>query len=186
MGKLIYLMNASVDGFVATTDRSLEWTQVDDELHTWFNDHARGMQASLYGRRLWELMSAHWPTGEDDPEATEPMREFARIWNRTPKIVFSRSLESVGYGARLVRGDVADIYADVRSEFDGDLEVGGPDLAGQFVRAGLVDEFRVVTHPVVLGSGIPFWPQLDAPMRLRQIDGRRFASGAELRSYVPA
>ena len=144
------------------------------------------MEASLYGRRLWEVMSAYWPTGERDPEATEVMREFARIWNRTPKIVFSRTLKTVAHGARLVGGDVATVLADVRREFAGDLEVGGADLAGQFVRHGLVDEYRLVIHPVVLGTGIPFWPELDAPLRLRQIDEHRFSSGTELRSFVPA
>jgi dihydrofolate reductase len=186
MGKLIYLFNVSVDGFIATPDRTLDWTVVDDELHGWFNEHARTVEASLYGRRLWEVMSAYWPTGEEDPASNEVMREFARIWNRTPKIVFSNTLETVDHGARLVRGDVATVLADVRREFAGDLEVGGADLAGQFVRRGLVDEYRLVVHPVVLGAGIPFWPELDAPLRLRQIDERRFESGVELRSYVPA
>jgi dihydrofolate reductase len=186
MGKLIYCMNVSTDGFIATVDRSLDWTAVDDELHSWFNDHARGVEASLYGRRLWEVMAAFWPTGEKDPSSTEVMREFARIWNRTPKIVFSSTLDHVGDGARLVRGDVAEILGGVRREFDGDLEVGGANLAGQFVRRGLVDEYRLVIHPVVLGTGVPFWPELDAPLRLSQVDERRFASGVELRSYVPA
>lgn len=186
MGKLIYLFNVSIDGFIATTDGSLEWTQVDDELHGWFNEHARSVEASLYGRRLWEVMSAYWPTGESDPEATEVMREFARIWNRTPKFVFSRTLETVDHGARLVRGDVATVLADVRRELAGDLEVGGAELAGQFVRRGLVDEYRLVIHPVALGTGIPFWPELVAPLRLRQIDEHRFSSGTELRSFVPA
>jgi dihydrofolate reductase len=186
MGKLIYCMNLSIDGFIATVDRSLEWTTVDDEIHSWFNDHARGVQASLYGRRLWEVMSDFWPTGETDPSSTEVMREFARIWNRTPKIVFSSSLDRVDHGARLVRGDIGEVLADVRREFDGDLEVGGANLAGQFVRRGLVDEYRLVIHPVVLGAGIPFWPELDVPLRLRQIDEHRFSSGTELRSFVPA
>jgi len=103
-----------------------------------------------------------------------------------PKIVFSSSLEHVDHNARLVRGDVATVLADLRREFDGDLDVGGPDLAGQFVRRGLVDEYRIVVHPVVLGAGTPFWPELDAPLRLRLVDRRGFASGAELRSFVPS
>jgi dihydrofolate reductase len=186
MGKVIYCMNTSADGFIATPDGGLDWTGVDDELHTWFNNHARGIEASLYGRRLWETMAAFWPTGEDDPSSTDTMREFARIWNRTPKIVFSTSLDHVDHGARLVRGDVGEILGTVRKEFEGDLEVGGADLAGQFVRRGLVDEYRLVIHPVVLGTGRPFWPELDAPLRLREIDAHRFSSGVELRSYVPA
>lgn len=186
MGKLIYLFNVSIDGFIATPDRSLEWTSVDEEIHGWFNEHARNVEASLYGRRLWEVMSAYWPTGEKDPASTEVMREFARIWNRTPKIVFSRTLATVDHGARLVRGDVATVLADVRREFAGDLEVGGADLAGQFVQAGLVDEYRLVIHPVALGRGIPYWPELDAPLRLRLTESQRFESGVEARTYVAA
>ncbi len=84
----------------------------------------RPLDASLYGRRLYELMASHWPTAESDPAATEPERELARIWNATPKIVFSTTLRSVGPGCRLVSGDVGDRLAEIRSEFDGDFEVG--------------------------------------------------------------
>lgn len=179
-------MNVSLDGFVEAPDRSLDWATVDDELHSWFNDQTRALAASLYGRRLYELMAAHWPTAEDDPAATEVMREFARIWNAMPKIVFSTSLARVDQNSRLVRGDVAPLLEDLRREFDGDLAVAGPDLAAQFVRRGLVDEYRLVVHPVVLGAGTPFWPALDTPLRLRAGETRAFASGAEFRSYVPA
>jgi dihydrofolate reductase len=185
VGKLIYSLNISLDGFVETTDHGLEWANVDEEVHTWFNDQARTLDATLYGRRMYELMAAYWPTGEDDPAATDAMREFSSIWKPMPKIVFSSSLEHVEHNARLVRGDVGSVLGDLRREFDGDLDVGGPDLAGQFVRLGLVDEYRLVVHPVVLGAGTPFWPELDAPLGLRLIDTKTFASGVELRSYVP-
>jgi len=186
MGKVIYSMNVSLDGFAATPAGGLEWADVDEELHAWFNDQARAIQASLYGRRMWEVMAGYWPTGEDDPSAAETMREFSAIWKPMPKVVFSTSLERVDHNARLVRGDVATVLTELRREFDGDLDVSGPDLAGQFVRAGLVDEYQLVIHPVVLGAGIPFWPQLEEPLRLRLIDSRKFTSGAVLRSYVPA
>ena len=186
MGKLIYLLNVSLDGFIETAERSLDWATVDDELHSWFNDEMRALEATLYGRRIWEVMSAHWPTGETDPSATEVEREFARIWNPMPKIVFSTSLDHVEHNARLVHGDVGTVLEDVRREFGGDLGVAGPNLAGQFVRRGLVDEYRMVVHPVVLGAGTPFWPELDAPLRLRRVETHTFSSGAELRSYVPA
>lgn len=185
-GKLIYLLNVSLDGFIETADHSLDWTIVDDELHTWFNDQMRTFDASLYGRRLYELMAEYWPTGEDDPAATEPMREFARIWNPMPKIVFSTSLRHVEHNSRLVNGDVGAVLDRLRGEFDGDLAVGGPNLAGQFVRRGLVDEYRLVIHPVVLGAGTPFWPELERPLRLRLVETRTFTSGVALRSYVPS
>jgi len=186
VGKLIYSLNVSLDGYAATPDGGLEWAMVDDELHTWFNDQARTLAASLYGRRMYELMAAYWPSGEDDPAATDAMREFSRIWKPTPKIVFSSSLEHVDHNARLVQGDVREVLAEVRREFDGDIDVGGPNLAGQFVQRGLVDEYRLAVHPVVLGAGTPFWPQLDAPLPLRLTENRTLASGVDLRSYVLA
>lgn len=184
MGNLIYSLNVSLDGFAESASHGLEWTIVDEELHTWFNDQARALDASLYGRRMYELMAGYWPQAEDDPAAVEVEREFSRIWKPMPKIVFSNSLQQVEHNGRLVHGDVASVLEELRREFDGDLDVGGPNLAGQFVRRGLVDEYRLVIHPVVLGAGTPFWPELDAPLGLRLIESRMFASGAELRSYV--
>ena len=186
MGKLIYSMNVSLDGFVETPDHSLEWATVDDELHTWFNDQARTLDATLYGRRMYDLMADYWPTGEEDPSATHAMREFSRIWKPMPKIVFSTTLEHVEHNARLVSGDVGAVLEELRREFDGNIDVSGPNLAGQFVRRSLVDEYHLVVHPVVLGAGTGFWPELDAPLRLRLVETQTFASGAEIRSYVPS
>jgi dihydrofolate reductase len=186
LGKLVYLMNVSLDGFVETPDHSLAWTTIDDELHTWFNDHMRDVSASLYGRRLYEVMSAYWPTGDTDPNSTEPMREFARFWQATPRIVFSTTLESVDHNSRLVRGDVAEELAKVRREFDGDIEVAGPTLAASFIRRGLVDEFGLVIHPVVLGAGTPFFPELERPIPLRKTTTRRFESGVVYVGYERA
>ena len=87
MGKVIFLMNVSLDGYIETPDHSLDWTIVDDELHTWFNERTRSIEAIVYGRRLYELMNAYWPTAESDSAATGPMVEFARIWNAKPKVV---------------------------------------------------------------------------------------------------
>ncbi len=186
MGKLIYLFNVSLDGFIETPDHSLDWTKVDEELHSFFNDQTRELDASLYGRRLYEVMAAYWPTGESNPASDDTMREFARIWNAMPKIVFSSTLDEVHWNSRLVRGDVAEVLAGLRTEFDGDLGVGGPNLAAQFIRRGLVDEYRLVVHPVVLGAGTPFFPPLDAPLRLRQVEQHEFASGVQYRRYTTA
>jgi dihydrofolate reductase len=195
VGSLIYAMNVSLDGFVETTTHSLDWSVVDEELHRWFGDEIRASDALLYGRRLWETMAAYWPAAEADPNATDYMLDFARVWNAAPKIVFSTTLESVGPGARLVRpaagapsGARVDVVAELerlRGEFPGMLSVGGPNLAAEFIRHGLVDEYRIVSHPVALGAGTPFFPNLDEPMRLRLIDERRFASGVKLLVYRP-
>jgi dihydrofolate reductase len=184
VGKLVYSLNVSLDGFMETPDHSLAWANVDDELHAWFNDQARSLDATLYGRRMYEVMAGYWPTAEEDPDGSDVTREFSRIWKETPRVVFSTTLERVEDGERLVQGDVAIVLDDLRREFDGDLGVGGADLAGQFVRRGLVDEFRLAVHPVVLGAGRPFWPELDAPLRLRLTGTRAFASGAEVRTYT--
>jgi dihydrofolate reductase len=186
VGKLIYTLNVSLDGFIETLDHGLDWASVDDELHTWFNDELRTLDASLYGRRLYEVMAAYWPQGETDPAATAPVREYARIWNALPRFVFSTTLEDVQWNSRLVRGDVGEALTRIREEFDGDLEVGGPTLAAQFIRRGLVDEFRLVVHPVVLGAGTPYFPPLDEPLRLRLVDTRRFASGVLYLAYARA
>ena len=184
MGRLIYTLNVSLDGFIETSDHSVDWGVNDDELLTWFTDRARGLAASLYGRRLYELMSAYWPTAQDDPAATEPMREFGRIWLAIPKIVFSSTLTSVDWNSRLVRGDVGEELARLRTELDGDFEVGGPTLASAFIGRGLVDRYELVVHPVILGSGTPYLPPLDAPIRLRLTDTRTFASGVTYLGYA--
>ena len=174
----------SLDGYVETPDHSLEWANVDEELHTWFNDQTRQVDASIYGRRMYELMNGYWPTAETDPAATDVEREFARIWKDLPKIVFSSTLKTVEGNSRLVRGDVGEELARLRSEFKGDLDVSGPTLASAFVRRGLVDEYRLVVHPVVVGAGTPFFPKLDTPIRLRLIDTRTFASGVAYQAYA--
>lgn len=185
-GRLIYSLNVSLDGYVETLDHGLEWATIDEELHSWFNDQTRAVGASLYGRRMYELMAAYWPAAEDDPDATEVEREFARIWKPMPKVVFSTSLERVEHNARLAHGDIATVLEEVRREFDGDIDVAGPNLAGQFVRRGLVDEYRLVVHPVVLGAGTPFWPGLEIPIPLRLTETLTFGSGVEVKSYVPS
>jgi dihydrofolate reductase len=183
MGKLMYTLNVSLDGFIETSEHGLDWALVDDELHTWFNDRMRPLAGSLYGRRLYEVMSAYWPTAESDPAATETEREFARIWNATPRFVFSNTLKSVDFNSRLVAGDVGERLAEIRAEVSGDLEVGGPTLASAFIERGLVDEFGLVVHPVVLGSGRPYFPALSAPLPLRLVETHRFASGVVYLGY---
>src|SRR6478736_4045925 len=133
MGKLIYAMSVSLDGFVETPSRSIAWVRVDEELHTAFNEEARAMSASLYGRRMYELMSSYWPTAADDPTATPVEVDFARIWRDTPKIVFSRTLDRVDWNSRLVRDDAIGEVRRLKAE-PGDMDVGGPTTAATFLR----------------------------------------------------
>jgi dihydrofolate reductase len=108
---------------------------------------------------------------------------FARIWNAKPKIVFSKSLPRVEWNSRLVRGDPVEELPRLRAEFDGDLEVGGPTLASAFIERGLVDEYQLVVHPVILGGGTPFFPRLERPVGLELVETRKFASGAMYLGY---
>ncbi|HEX5591270.1 MAG TPA: dihydrofolate reductase family protein [Candidatus Limnocylindrales bacterium] len=183
MGNLIYLMNVSLDGFIETPDRSLDWTTRDDELHGWFNERLRSTEASVYGRRLFEVMNAHWPTADSDPAATPVMLEFGRIWNAKPKVVVSRTMQEAPPGWRLTSGDPAAILGELRRDFSGDIEIAGPTLAAGFIRRGLVDEYKLVVHPVILGAGRPFFPALERPAGLRLLETRTFPSGAVYLGY---
>jgi dihydrofolate reductase len=182
MGKLIYSMNVSLDGFVETAGHSLDWGLIDEELHAWFNEEERNVEAELYGRRMYETMAAYWPTAESDPDATPATRDFARIWNAKPKVVFSTTLQAVKWNSRLVRGDVTQQLARLRAEFPGDLSVGGPTLASEFVRRNLIDEYHIVVHPVVLGAGTPFFPA-GSRVDLALFETRTFASGVVYLGY---
>jgi dihydrofolate reductase len=184
MGKLIYSMSVSLDGFVETPSRSLDWVLVDEELHSFFNDQAREVSASLYGRRMYELMVDYWPTAEADPSATPVELDFARIWRDTPRIVFSTTLGSVDWNSRLVSGDAAAEVRRLKAQPGFDMDVGGPTLASTLIRAGLIDEYRLFVHPVVLGAGTPFFPALEDRIGLKLLETRTFGSGVVYLRYV--
>jgi dihydrofolate reductase len=132
---------------------------------------------------MYETMASYWPTATTDPEATPAMVDFANIWVPMPKIVFSSSLESVDWNSRLVDGDVAEELAQIRAQFAGDIDIGGATLAHSFIERGLIDEFRMVIHPVVLGAGTPYFPRLERPIGLRLTGTRRFESGLIYMGY---
>lgn len=185
MGRLVYAMNVSLDGFVETLDHSLEWATVDEEVHRWWGDRTREAGALVYGRRVYEGMAAYWPTAESDPAATDYMLDYARTWNATPKIVFSSTLSDVISNCRLVRGNPVEELTRIRDQYSGDLAIAGPTLARVFVERGLIDRYDVVVHPVALGAGTPFIPKLDTPLRLRLAATRTFANGSVHLGYEP-
>jgi dihydrofolate reductase len=183
MGTLIYGMNTSVDGYIADAKGGIDWSDPDEDLHRYWNDHAREIRLSLYGRKLYELMAAHWPTADQQPDVPPVEAEFARIWQATPRVVFSTTLESVDHNSRLERGDVVSVARELKAATDGVLEVGGATVAAPLVRAGLVDEFRILVHPAAVGGGTPFFPELADHVRLRLAENRTFGSGAVLLRY---
>jgi dihydrofolate reductase len=178
-------MNVSVDGFINDARGSLDWSVVDDELHAWFNEHERRAAAFIYGRRLYETMTDYWPFALDDPDATDVMREFARIWQPKPKFVFSNTLESVDWNSRLLVGEVVPEVERLKSEIDGELHVAGATVAAPLVRAGMVDEFVLIVHPAVLAAGTPYFPDGNRPAALRLLETRTFPQGQVLLRYVP-
>ena len=186
MGRLIFSMSVSLDGFVDTPAHLLDWVRVDEELHREFNEESRSVGTSLYGRRMYELMTGYWPTADRDPDATPATLEFAKIWQAIPLVVFSRTLESVAHGARLVRENAVAEVARLKAEADFDMDVGGPTLAGSLIAAGLVDEYRLYVHPVVLGAGTRFFPPLDERVELELLETRTFDSGVVRLSYRTA
>ena len=186
MRRLIYSMMVSLDGFVETTNRKIDWAIVDEELHTFANEQAREEGAFLYGRRMYELMAGIWPTADADPSAPSYVAEFARIWRDLPKVVFSTTLDRVEWNSRLVRDNIAEEITRLKAQPGKELSVGGATLASAAIRLGLVDEFRPIVHPVVLGGGTPFFPALDNPINLRLLETRRFGSGVVYLRYERA
>ena len=186
MGKLTYLMNVSLDGFIETPDHSLDWAVIDEEIHSWFNQRTRECAVSIYGRRMYDTMTAHWPTAAENPDTTPVEREYAEIWNAMPKVVFSHSLKSADFGFRLVEGDVGKVLDDLRAEFDGDIDVSGPNIASQFIERGLVEQYQLVVHPAMLGAGTPYFPPNGPRLSLRQTAFERISSGVLILTYEPA
>jgi dihydrofolate reductase len=175
MRKLIYSMGVSLDGFIAGPNGEIDWSAPDEELHRFHNQQAREVDAHLYGRRLYEVM-IFWETADENPSAPEHVLEFARIWKDTPKIVFSKTLESVGGNARLVRDGVAEEVARLKEQPGKDLAVGGAGLASTFIKLGLIDEYRLFVSPVVLGRGTPYFPALEERINLKLVETRTFGS----------
>jgi dihydrofolate reductase len=183
MRKVIYSLSVSLDGFIETPNRELDWVIVDEELHTFFNDQAREMDAFLYGRRMYELMIDYWPTADTNPSAPAFEVEFARIWKKTPKIVFSKTLDKVEWNSRLIKDNIAEEIAKLKAQPGKDLGLGGADIASTFMQLGLIDEYQLFVNPVVLGGGTPFFPALGNPIHLRLVETRTFGSGVVYLRY---
>jgi dihydrofolate reductase len=176
MARLVFGMNVSLDGYV-DHDRFAP----DPVLFRHWIEQARGVTGSVYGRRLYEIMR-YWD--EDDPDWTPDLREFAAAWRAERKWVVSRSLTSVGANATLVPGDMEGAVRRLKAEWDGEIHVGGPVLAQGLTDLGLIDEYRLYVHPVVLGQGTPFFAGPRPPLRL--VAHERIGGEAIRLTYVPA
>ncbi|HEY0601249.1 dihydrofolate reductase family protein [Brevundimonas sp.] len=176
MARLVFAMNVSLDGYV-DHDRFAP----DPVLFRHWIKQVREATGMVYGRRLYEIMR-YWE--EDDPDWTPDLREFAAAWRAERKWVVSRSLTSVGPGATLISSDVAGAIRRLKQDLGGEIHVGGPALAQGLTEAGLIDEYRLYIHPVVLGQGAPFFAGPPPPLRLVAHD--RIGGEAIRLTYAPA
>ncbi|MCV9939399.1 dihydrofolate reductase family protein [Boseaceae bacterium BT-24-1] len=176
MAKLVFGMNQSLDGYVDHQE-----IQTDPGLFRHWVEHVRSLAGSVYGRRIYEIMR-YWD--EDDPEWDAERREFAATWRSQPKWVVSRSLKSVGPNATLVEDGLEVVVRGLKDRFAGEIAVAGPELAQSLTELGLIDEYRLYLHPVVLGRGTPFFAGRRPPLRLVASD--RVGDGVIRLTYVPA
>lgn len=176
MATLVFGMNQSLDGYVDHTEFG-----PDPTLFRHFIEQAQGHTGSLYGRGLYELMR-YWD--DDQPEWNADEHAFARAWRDHPKWVVSESLTTVGPNATLLRGDLESAVRELKNTHSGEIEVGGPVLARTLTELGLIDEYRIYLHPVVLGHGTPMFAGPRPPLRLASTE--RIGPDVIRLSYIPA
>ncbi|UOX89556.1 dihydrofolate reductase family protein [Amycolatopsis sp. FBCC-B4732] len=184
MRKLVYGMNLSLDGYTTAPGGDLGWSEPSDELFEWWLEQEQAVDLFLYGRKLWETMGSHWPTADELPGATPAEIAFARNWRDTPKVLFtSAEMDEPGWNTRVVTGDPLAEITRLKAGDGGRMRVGGPKLAAAALRAGLVDEYEIVTHPVLVGGGTPFFTALDSRVPLNLVETRTFPGGVVLTRY---
>ena len=182
MGKLIYSMTKSLDGFVSNPAGNFGWGAPEEEVHEFVNEQFRSVGTNLYGRRMYETM-VYWESAHTAPEQPPCMLDFARIWQATDKIVYSTTLDEVASArTRIERAFDPHAVRELKVESDLDIAVAGPHLAAQAIRAGLVDEYQVYVGPAIVGGGNPFFPD-DVRVDLELRDERRFGNGVVYLRY---
>ncbi len=176
MAKLIYVMNVSLDGYIADEDGKLDWTAPDEEFFSFINDLERPVGTYLYGRQLYDLMQV-WETDPAAAAQSPAAGEFAEIWQAADKVVYSRTLEAASTTrTRIERDFDPEAVRQLKAAAERDLTVGGPTLGAHAIAAGLVDEYHLFVWPVVVGGGKHFLPNR-ARLQLELLDERRFTNG---------
>jgi dihydrofolate reductase len=177
MAKLVYGLSQSLDGYVD----HMKIGPPDPALSRYVLEQARGVTGAVYGRRMYEIMR-YWD--DDLPDWDAGDHDFAGVWRSQRKWVVSRSLKSIGPNATLIRDDFETVIRRLKTELDGEIDVAGPNLAGSLTNLGLIDEYRLYIHPVVLGSGQPFFA--GPRPRLRLVASERIGEDVVRLTYVPA
>jgi dihydrofolate reductase len=177
MRRVTYSMAVSLDGYIVGPDGGFDWTAPDEEIFSFVTDEIRQVGVHLLGRRLYETM-LYWETADQDPSLDEAMRVWAAIWKPLPKVVFSSTLTAVQGQARLASGGLAAEIGRLRAEpAAGDIAIGGAALAAEAAALDLIDEYRARVYPVLVGGGIPYFPQQERQVDLELIETRAFNSG---------
>jgi dihydrofolate reductase len=182
MAKLIYSAIASLDGYVADEEGNFDWAAPDEEVHSFINELERPIGGYLYGRRMYEVM-AYWETADAVADLPSVEQDFAGIWQEADKIVYSSTLETVSTArTQIERKFDPDAVRQLKAAAGRDISVGGPELAGQAIEAGLVDEFHLFVTPIVVGGGNPSLPK-GHRVTLELLDERRFGNGVVYLHY---
>jgi dihydrofolate reductase len=176
LAKLIYSALMSLDGYVADENGNFDWAAPDEEVHAFVNDLERSVGTYLYGRRMYDVM-VYWETAHTLADQPPVVQDFAEIWQAADKIVYSRTLEAVSSArTRIERDFDPEAVRQLKASAGRDISVGGPDLAAQAIKAGLVDEWHLFVAPVVVGAGTRAFPS-DVRVKLELLDERRFGNG---------
>jgi dihydrofolate reductase len=178
-----YSMGVSLDGYIVGPDGDFDWTAPDEEVFRFVTDEIREVGVHLLGRRLYKTM-LYWETADQDSLLDRSMLEWAAIWKRLPKVVFSTTLSAVQGNARLASDGLAEEIERLRADLgDGHIAIGGATLAAQAAALGLVDEYRTRIYPVLVGGGIQFFPQRERRVDLELVETRTFSSGVVYLRY---
>jgi len=165
----------SLDGYIVGPDGGFDWTAPDKEVFRFWIDEIRGVGVHLLGRRLYETM-LYWETA-DEASLDDAEREWAALWNPLPKVAFSTTLSTVEGNARLASGGLAEEIERLRAEpGEGDIAIGGATLAAEAAALDLIDEYRAMVYPVLVGGGIPFFPRHERRVDLELVETRTFSS----------
>ncbi|MEZ5080739.1 MAG: dihydrofolate reductase family protein [Thermoleophilia bacterium] len=187
-GRFVYWMNVSLDlriEHAAGEAGGGNWMRIGESLHRDFNARASALALMVQGRVVYEIMERFWPAAREDTSLPDFLREYGAIWTDAPKILVSRTRTSADHNTRVIGGDDAiDRLAELRSTTDGDIGVGGATLATELLRAGLLDELVLYTHPAVLGGGRPLFDDVTAPLELDLLEHRTHEGGVTMHRYA--
>jgi dihydrofolate reductase len=184
MARLIYAAITSLDGYIEDANGRFDWAEPDEEVHTFANELERQVGTHLYGRRMYETM-VFWESPPDLPAQPQYVQDFAEIWQRADKIVYSKTLQAVTSArTRIDREFDAEAVRQLKATARLDLTVGGAELAAQAIEAGLVDEYQLFLVPVVVGGGKPSLRIKDGRLNLELLDERRFRNGTVYLHYL--